>query len=372
MSRCSFIFILLLALGLPLGVWAAKSTPKPLPFLTGGDVSLLAREEQMGAIYKDHGKPRDALQILKARGWNCLRLRLWVHPTGQDIYVNDLPYTLALGRRIKRAGFTLLLDLHYSDTWADPGHQIKPAAWKDLTFDQLTQQVHDYSRDVLTTLRRGGAMPDIVAVGNETTNGMLWPDGKVEGPDGWAKYGALVKAGIQGVKDGSAPRTPPQIMIHINNGFNAGLVQWFFDNLTSHYRDLDFDMIGLSYYPDGKGTLADLKASLAVAARRYHKPILIAETAYPYRTGGSAWTPPASEYPVYAQYGLTPDGQRRFLTDLVAVVRDTPDGLGRGVLYWEPEWVALRGLSGYWGDKALFDSDFNALPALDALGGPKR
>ena len=119
---------------------------QPPVFLAGGDLSVLAREEQLGAVYKDNGKPREALQIFKSHGWNIVRLRLWVHPTGQGDHINDLPYTVALAKRIKRAGFQFLLDLHYSDYWADPGQQTKPAAWKDLTFDQLTQQVRTYSR----------------------------------------------------------------------------------------------------------------------------------------------------------------------------------------------------------------------------------
>lgn len=179
----------------------AQARKAALPrFLTGGDVSLLTYEEQSGTVYKDNGRPEDALQILKSHGWNCLRLRLWVHPTGQGIFVNDLPYTVALGRRIKRAGFRLFLDLHYADTWADPAHQPKPAAWKDLTFDQLTHQVETYSHDVIAAMRQGGAMPDIVSVGNEVTNGTLWPDGQVERPDGWPHLAALLRAGIAGVR----------------------------------------------------------------------------------------------------------------------------------------------------------------------------
>ena len=341
---------------------AGETKAKVPQFLIGGDVSLLTYEEHAGTVYQDSGRTRDALQILKARGWNCLRLRLWVHPTGQGIYVNDLPYTVALGRRIKRAGFALFLDLHYSDTWADPGHQAKPAAWKDLTFDQLVRQVQTYSHDVIAAMRQGGAMPDIVSVGNEITNGTLWPDGQVEQPDGWAHLAALLNAGIAGVRDAAAPRASPQVMIHIDNGFDAGRVQWYFGNLMSQKPAVDFDIIGLSYYPDGHGTLVDLQQSLAAAAGKYHKPIVIAETSFPFRgTSGAG-------QPVYSQYGLTPAGQARFLKDLVSTVRRTPDGLGRGVIYWEPEWIPVRGQGGSWSPKTLFDDDGNALPGLDALG----
>ena len=333
--------------------------------MAGGDLSFLAREEQLGAVYKDGGKPRDALQIFKSHGWNVVRLRLWVHPTGQQEYVNDLPYTVALAKRVKKAGLKFLLDFHYSDTWADPGQQAKPAAWKDLPFDQLTRQVETYSRGVVATLRFNDAMPDIVAVGNETINGMLWPDGRVEGPDGWNKYGTLLKAGIAGVREGSGSLPPPLIMVHINNGADAGLTKWFFDHLEPQKHGIDFDLLGLSYYPDGKNTLAQLKDALAIAARKYHKPLVIAETAFP-QYGASR---PGQV--VYNAYGRTLEGQRRFLADLVKTVAETPGGLGRGVIYWQPEWVPIDGLPNYNHGNSLFDDQFNALPGIGALAPPK-
>lgn len=341
---------------------AAPAQAKLPRFLTGGDVSLLAREEQLGAIYKDNGIAEHPLQIFKRAGWNCLRLRLWVHPTGQGIFVNDLPYTIALGRRIKQAGFTLLLDLHYSDTWADPGHQVKPAAWASLPLPQLTQQVQSYTDQVITAMRKGGAMPDIVAVGNEISSGMLWPDGKVEQADGWAHLATLLRAGIAGVQQGAVGEPMPRIMIHINNGADQGLVQWFFDHLEAQKPAVPFDIIGLSYYPDGTNPLSQLQKSLAATAQRYHKPIIIAETAFPYR--GQA---DAAKQPVYTKYGLTPQGQDAFLRDLMKTVQAVPEGLGQGVIYWEPEWVPLPHLFSNWGDKALFDTNFNALPGIEAL-----
>lgn len=356
-------FLLLAALWL-----AAPASAKPSPppsFLAGGDLSFLAREEQLGAVYKDGGGMQDALQIFKAHGWNVVRLRLWVRPTGQREYVNDLPYTVALAKRVKKAGLMFLLDFHYSDIWADPAHQAKPAAWKDLPFDALARQVETYSRDVVTTLRENGAMPDIVQIGNETINGMLWPEGKVEEPDGWARYGTLLKAGIAGVREGAKPLPSPQIMVHINNGADTGLTQWFFDHLNPQKQGIQFDLIGLSYYPDGRNTLAGLKDALAADARKYHKPLVIAETAFP--QNGTA----GPDQTVYAEYGRTPEGQRRFLGDLAATVRETPGGLGRGVLYWQPEWVPIDGLPNYNGGNSLFDDQFNALPGLGALAPPK-
>ena len=266
-----------------------------------------------------------------------------------------------MGKRIKQAGFKLLLDLHYSDTWADPGHQTKPTAWKDLPFDALLRQAEIYSRDTVAAMRAGGAMPDMVQVGNETTNGMLWPDGHVEDPGGWTRYGQLTQAAVRGIHAGSAPLPPPRIMIHISNGAQPGLPQWFFHNLVAAAPDVPFDVIGLSYYPDGTDTLADLQSNLAFLARTYHKPILVVETGFPHDDT------PHPDQAIYNHYGLTPDGQARYLRDLTVAVRATPGGLGRGVLYWEPEWIGIDGLPQFYGSNPLFDSRFNALPGLAAL-----
>jgi arabinogalactan endo-1,4-beta-galactosidase len=331
-------------------------------FLAGADVSLLTKEEQLGTLYKDSGKPRDALAIFKAHGVNCLRLRLWVHPTGQDIFVNDLPYTVALGRRIKRAGFVLMLDIHYSDTWADPGHQEKPAAWSKLPFAQLVQTTHDYTKTVIEAMRTGGAMPDIVAVGNEITGGMLWPDGKDYG-DGhdFTQLGKLLKAGIQGVYDGVGDAPRPWIMIHIDRGGDWNGTKWFFDGIIA--QGVPFDMIGESYYPFFQGSLAQLQETLTNAAERYHKPIVVAETGYPYEP-----SPRAADAPLGSMgYPLTPEGQRQFLAALVVTVRATPNGLSDGVIYWEPEWIPVQGLQGSWDTTTLFDDQGNALPGLSAL-----
>lgn len=343
------------SLSLPLVAHAA-----PDEFVVGGDVSFLARIEQLCGVYKDKGRARDALEIFKSRGANLMRLRLWVNPDGKNMNVSDLPYTLALAKRIKQDGFKLLLDIHYSDEWADPGKQTKPAAWKDLDFAQLTKQVEDYSREVITKFRENDAMPDMVQIGNETPNGMLWPDGKVKEPHGWVKYGTLVKAGIKGVKEGAAPLPAPQTMLHINNGAEVGLATWFFDNLKFQQQGIDFDVIGLSFYPGPKARLAMLRQSLATIAEKYHKPIIIAEVGYP-----AGWVEDKEKGDW--EFPTTPEGQKAFLQALIQTVREVPHGLGRGVVWWEPEWVGINGLGQYYGSKMLFDTNFNALLAMDAL-----
>ena len=232
-----------------------------------------------------------------------------------------------------------------------------------LPFEALTAQVRDYSRDTVTAFRRARAMPDIVQVGNETTNGMLWPDGNVEEPDGWTKFGTLFKAGAEGIREGAKPGRVPAIMLHVANSGSPGLMHWFFENLNAKKQNIDFDVVGLSYYPDGKDTLDGLKTSLtslASLADTFKKPIVVIETGFP-RSGTAS-----ENQPMLQKYGRTPDGQKHYLTNLLAVVKATPGGLGHGVVYWEPDWIGVPGLPHFGDANALFDDQFNALPGLGA------
>ena len=236
-------------------------------FLTGGDISMLTRIEKLGGVFRDNGKRRDFLEIFKASGGNCFRLRLFATPNGKNAVINDLPYTLALAKRIKAAGCKLLLNFHYSDTWADPGHQTKPAAWAKLPFDQLEKKVEEYTASVIAKFKLANALPDIVQIGNEITPGMLWPDGKNNSKAQWDRLAQLLHAGIRGVQTSAGKARKVQIMIHIASGGNWPKTKWFFDNLIA--RKVQFDIIGLSYYPWWHGTLDDLKANLRQTAQTY-------------------------------------------------------------------------------------------------------
>ncbi len=180
-----------------------------------------------------------------------------------------LEQTKKMAARIKAANMKFLLDFHYSDFWADPGKQFKPAAWKNLSFPDLTKAVHDYTRDVITALKQQGTLPDMVQIGNEINHGMLWPDGNFEHPDNLA---TLLKAGVAGVKE-VAPSTI--IMMHIAlGGENAESRQWL-DAMIS--RGVEFDVIGESYYPQWHGTLDSLKKNLTDLSMRYKKNVIVAE-----------------------------------------------------------------------------------------------
>jgi arabinogalactan endo-1,4-beta-galactosidase len=362
----------------------ASSQPATTPsFLLGGDISILKQVEDRGGVYRDNNKAADGIAIFTNHGWNCFRLRLFVNPNGRGGVVNSLDYTRALAKRIKAAGATFILDIHYSDTWADPQHQVKPAAWEKLAFDDLEKQVETYTSDVIKAFKDDGTLPDIVQIGNEITGGTLWPDGQVQVPPSnvkvfegevrkiavpepydenvqWDHLTRIIKAGVRGVRSQS---DHPRIMIHIDCGGDWPITQWYFDHLQQH--DVPYDIIGQSFYPNWHGTLDNVRDNLKQTGARYKKESVIVETAYPWRDEQYWSTRKNMSWPI------SPEGQRQFLTDLIKVVRDAPDGRGIGVIYWQPESLATKSADGRVGRisaTSLFDADGNALPGLTDIG----
>jgi arabinogalactan endo-1,4-beta-galactosidase len=331
------------------------------PFLVGADVSALATFEAHGAVYQNKQKPADALAILKAEGFNCFRLRLFVAPDHQGVVTNDLDYTLKLAKRVKASGSALLLDIHYSDTWADPEKQFKPAAWRSLPFEELKGQVRSYTCDVLKRFVEDGVKPDYVQLGNEITNGMLWPEGRVEFSQSgdhaaWERLGALLRSAHDGLTDAFPLEPRPVTLLHIESPQQLDRALWFCREAVA--ANVPFDMIGMSYYPEWHGTLAQLAQTLTKLAQEFRKPIVVAETAYPWTTDEHWYGLSQMTWP------LTPDGQRRFLLDVLAVVRALPEGLGRGVIYWHPESVRVADMPVWLGGScALFDRKGRVLPA---------
>lgn len=332
-------------------------------FWRGGDISMIPRFEELGAHYMVNGQEYDPIHMMMDCGMNIYRVRLFVVPDGAyDGAIQDLPYVTALGQRIKDAGATFLLDIHYSDTWADPGHQDKPADWAGLSFSELEAQVETYSSNVIATLKAAGCLPDMVQVGNEITGGFLWPEGKIynEPLGGWANFTTLLKAGIRGVKQPLDEDEHIEIMIHIATDLSYGSVAWYFDELANN--SVDFDIIGLSYYPWWHGNLAGLQTTLNNTATIFGKPIVIAETAYP-------WTNhyPSGTYPDI-DWDLTPEGQTQFIEDVMQALHNTPYGLGKGVIWWYPESVDDVAISVWQGGaNALFDDGWEVLPAQRAF-----
>lgn len=341
---------------------------KYMPFAKGFDASYVKRVEDKGGVYKTaEGETKDVFKILAANGVNYVRFRLWNNPAEGYCSKADV---LALAKRARAAGLKIMLDFHYSDFWADPSKQNKPAAWEGLAFAQLNQAVYAYTYDVVKSMNEQHTPPDIVEIGNEITHGMLWPDGHVfmndptyDTPTQWSNLASLVNSGIRGVR---AAHSRAKIMIHIASGDNAEM-RWFFDHLLAH--GIDFDILGLSYYHNWHGTFDQFSANLSDMATRYGKPIIIAETAYPFTLGWNDWTNNniGLESQLAPGYPATPEGQTAFLQAVVDMAKAIPNGRGVGVFYWGGEWIATspqdtNGSS--WENQTLFDFNSVALPAF--------
>ena len=378
--------------------------------IKGADISSLLEVEACGGRFYDTEKTspacrgggplavegfccEDALVILKRRGVNLIRLRLWNDPydengTPYGAGTNDLNHTMELARRCKALDLPWLLDFHYSDFWADPGKQFVPKAWRNLDEDGLTKAVYGFTLATLERLRSENLLPTMVQIGNEISNGLLWPYGQSPNYMAIARF---VSAGIRAVK-----KVDPSIqtVIHLDNGGWNGLYRSWFDSYLIN-GGVDFDCIGLSYYPFWHGPMEGLKHNLHNLAQRYRKPMLIAETSMAFtleecsdREGllreqkrGLA----ANEMTAAGvAYAMTPEGQARYLEDLWEVVCSVPEGLCRGFVWWEPAWLPVEG-SGWttpaglayvhekgpggneWANQGWFDYDGKALPVLKTV-----
>lgn len=361
--------VLLVAVGDCSSDASRVNVPATDAIFLGADVSALGRIEQAGAVFRDAGQPGDAIAILRSHGTNGIRLRLFVNPNDSDVQVNDIEYTVRMAVRAKAAGAKLLLDLHYSDTWADPGHQRTPAVWAGLDIDSLERQVEAYTASVITRLKQAGALPNIVQIGNEIDGGMLWPLGQVTGAGNdtlaqWDHFTRLLKAGIRGVRDALSPSDSVRILLHYSQGGSMGGTQWFFDHVAAN--GVPYDLIGLSYYPWWHGALADLQANLNATALRYGRDIMVVETSYPWRAGG--WEGMVTNSAAMT-WAVSPQGQTQFLGDVLAAVAAVPNGHGAGVIWWYPEAIQVSGLLVWGGGSlALFDGVGTLLPAGSEFG----
>ncbi len=297
------LVLLLLCIVLPHKAYAVK----------GVDLSTLTQQEAYGVKYNECGVQKDVLAILKNHGITLVRIRLFVEPNNSDAgAAMDLAYVKALSARCKNAGMKIMLALHYSDTWANSGRQLKPASWSDLNQPQLVTKIHDYTKDVCSQIK-----PDYVQIGNEINCGMLWPDGNCCDNNNWANLRELITAAHQGAKDGSDANT----IVHVSEKSAADL-KYFFDNLLA--GKVSFDMIGLSYYPEYHGSISDFNA-INAQAKSYKKDVIICEM---------------GDY--YTSKSATEETQAKFITDVLAI--------NGNAVYWEPCW----GWGSPVGYKALF------------------
>lgn len=386
------LFVLLLSFaGAFAGVQPAEAAGYDSSFIRGADISTLADMEKAGAKYYENGMQKDPLQILKDNGANYVRLRIWNDPrdAAGNTYgagTNDLKTTIDLAKRAKAKGMKVLLDFHYSDFWVDPGKQNLPKSWQGLSFEQLNTKVYDYTFSVLAEMKKQNVYPDMVQIGNELNSGMLWPHGKSWGEGGgeFDRLAAFLKSGIKAVRDTEPKDTT--LMLHLAEGGNYETFKWWFDEITA--RNVEYDTIGISYYPYWHGTLDDLETNMNNISKRYGKDVIVVETAYGHTTGNADAKENAfgQEEAVTAGYAATPKGQHDFMQDLVTSIQQVPNKKGTGFFYWEPlwnngkvSWATPAGMNylgvtdetgNEWDNQAIFDFNGNALDAVKIFGTP--
>jgi len=347
----------------------------------GADLSFTPQELAAGAKFTYHGQQQSPVQIMRENGANYVRMRLWVDPPPG---YSDLASDLALARSVHAAGMKIYLDIMYSDFWADPTKQNIPAAWTGQDLAQLTTTVQSYTQQVISAFARQGTPVDMVSIGNEIRNGILWPVGEVNDPSNPADYdnlATLLKAGVAGARAGNPPGHQLLIMMHYDQGGNNSLSQAFYQNLVA--QGVPFDVIGLSYYPFFHGPISAMRQNVDALATQFHKKIVIAETQYPWTlangnsplgdsTGNFVW----ETSQLSPGYPASPGGQLSFVTDELSILAQVPGGLGAGLFYWAPDWIPGvpwepgTGVGTPNANLTLFNSQGVALPSAGIFQNP--
>ncbi len=305
-------------------------------FAKGADISWITEMESSGKkFYDSTNTQKEILSILKGVGMNAVRLRVWVNPFGGW---NNKADVLAKAIRAKNLGLRIMIDFHYSDTWADPGNQTKPAAWMSKNISELNLALAAHTTDVLTTLKSAGISPEWVQVGNETNDGMLWPEGKAS--VNINAFAQLVNAGFDAVKN---VFPSAKVIVHIANGWDNGLFRWIFDGLKNNAGK--WDVIGLSLYPTPSNWAtinAQALANMNDMITRFGKEVMVVEV-------GMSWD--------------SPNECLYFLNDIILKTKSIAGNKGLGVLYWEPE--AYNNWNGY--TLGAFDNSGKPTKALNAF-----
>ena len=363
----------------------------------GMDLSTLEETERLGGKFYENGKEAALYDILKRHGVTSIRLRLWNDPFDEEgeNYGGggcDIEAVLREARRAVENGMNWILGFHYSDFWADPGRQLIPKAWQGLALEQLEKAVYEYTKDILARCKNEGLYPDYVQIGNEITNGMLWPVGKVDydevtgAPTSYANMTRLLKAGVTAARESGNVK----IILHLERSCdNVRYRQWF-DAVTA--AGVDYDIIGVSYYPHWHGTMQEVRHNLEDISARYDKDVMVVETSYPFTEkhysgrpevslviNGEMTLPGGGALP----YPFSVEGQSNFLRDLIKMVKSLKRC--KGLYYWEPAWLALEGSTwatvvarkyigeedkaggNEWANQCLFDYNGNVLPAINEL-----
>lgn len=310
-------------------------------FAKGADISWLPQMEATGyEFYNEKGEKDDVLKILKSKGMDAIRLRVFVNPNDDKGSGHcSKEETVAFAKRLKSLGFRIMIDFHYSDSWADPAKQYKPKAWENLNFEDLKKAVYNHTYDVLLALKKEKITPEWVQVGNEIPNGILWPDGHSKN---FKNLGELLNKGYEAVK---AVNKKIKVIVHIDEGNNTEKITWFYKNIAE--QNVKYDIIGLSYYPywikkDWTETIQDLQKNMNYLTKTYNKEVMVVEV------GGE-------DSQVENTYKL--------LEATIKAVRNVPNKKGTGVFYWEPQ--GAKSWSGY--ALSAWLENGRPSPALDAF-----
>jgi len=339
-------------------------------FYKGMDLSFQSELETYNINYKDeNGNSIDLLDYITNRGTNLIRLKLWHTPQdGQNGIVDVKAYA----QRIKNNNAAFLLNFHYSDYWADPGTQTPPLAWQNMSNEEVRIAIYNYTKDVVTQLKNQNTLPKIIQIGNETDSGFLWNYGKVwnEFSNNWSNYTALVSEAIRAIREVDT-ENKISIMLHHSSVENA---IFFFNELEAYH--VDFDIIGLSYYPQFQTKDLNLVASkLNELANTFEKDILMVEVAYPFTLGfnDNQNNFIGSLDQTIPQFSPTPEGQKSYMEWLITTIKNIPDNRGIGFCYWAPDWISFSGneatstQGSSWENQCLFDFNSNALPVIEVF-----
>ena len=366
--------------------------------ILGIDPSTYFETLEAGARYYVDGKEVEPLSYLHDRnGVSVMRLRLWLDPFDEEGKpygggTVDYPMLLRLAKEGVAKGYKIMLDFHYSDFWCDPSKQFLPKAWRSLGFKEILSEVYRYTKKTLESLQNEGIYPDSIQIGNEITNGMLWPLAKLtskgdDPSDPREGYENLIQVLRQGLKAAREVCPKSKLVIHLERSGDQRVYREFFDEVTK--AKLDFDVIGISFYPYWHGTFQMVFDNVDALKERYHKPVWIVETSYGFTIAPGSnqdedFKPLINEEflsqdHVYAPYPITLEGQRDFTRELLRLAKE--HGVG-AVMWWEPLWLPLKGLcwatkegeeythetekptNNEWANQCLFDYDGNATPAL--------